>query len=297
MWVMLALCSAFFLGIYDVFKKRSLNGNAVLPVLFLSVFISSVIFVPVLLLSRFNPAAAEAAEIYVPEVDAQTHFFIFLKAILVLSSWACGFFALKHLPVTIFAPIRATQPVWTIMGALLIFGEQLSAMQVLGIAITLISFFRFSTAGHSENIYWKNNVWLWLIIAATLLGACSGLYDKHMLRVFDRMAVQVYSTMYQAVFMFVVLMLVWWPTHKKTTPFQWRWTIVGISVFLTIADYVYYRALSQPDSLISVVSTIRRSGAVISFLYGAFFLHEKNLRTKGIYLLGVLIGVSLLVIK
>ena len=297
MWVLLALCSAFFLGIYDVFKKRSLNGNAVLPVLFLSVFISSLIFVPALLLSEFCPNAAVAGGFYVPDVDAHTHLFIFLKAILVLSSWACGFFALKHLPVTIFAPIRATQPVWTIVGALLIFGEQLAWLQVVGISITLVSFFLFSTAGHREGIYWKSNVWVWLIIAATLLGACSGLYDKHLLRNYDRMAVQVYSTLYQAVFMFAVLMLLWWPTHKKTTPFQWRWSIVGISVFLVIADFVYYKALSQPDSLISVVSTIRRSGAVISFLYGAFFLREKNLRTKGVYLVGVLLGVALLVIK
>ncbi len=297
MWVLLALCSAFFLGIYDVFKKRSLNGNAVLPVLFLNVFISSLIFLPVLALSRISPDVASNLSIYVPQVDAHTHFYIFLKAILVLSSWACGFFALKHLPVTIFAPIRATQPVWTIVGALLIFGESLTGMQVAGVSITLICFFLFSTAGHREGIYWKNNVWVWLIVAATLLGACSGLYDKHLLRSFDRMAVQVYSTFYQAAFMFVVLMLVWFPTRKKNTPFQWRWTIVGISVFLCIADYVYYKALSQPDSLISVVSTIRRSGAVISFLYGAFFLHEKNLRTKGAYLAGVLLGVALLVLK
>lgn len=297
MWVLYALCSAFFLGIYDVFKKRSLNGNAVLPVLFLSVCISSLIFVPVLVWSGISPASAVAAGIYVPAVDAQTHLYIFLKSVLVLSSWACGFFALKHLPVTIFAPIRATQPVWTIVGALLIFGEQLAVMQVVGIAITLVSFFLFSTAGHREGIYWKNNVWVWLIIAATLLGACSGLYDKHLLRNYDRMAVQVYSTLYQAAFMFAVLMLLWWPTHKKTTPFQWRWSIVGISVFLVVADYVYYFALSQPDSLISVVSTIRRSGAVISFLYGAFFLKEKNLRTKFVYLLGVLLGVTLLVVK
>lgn len=297
MWVLLALCSAFFLGIYDVFKKRSLNDNAVLPVLFLSVACSSLIFLPVLVLSWLKPDVASAWGIYVPSVDARTHLFIFLKAILVLSSWACGFFALKHLPVTIFAPIRATQPVWTIVGALVIFGESLTFMQGLGISITLISFFFFSTAGHGEGIYWKNNVWVWLIIAATLLGACSGLYDKHLLRNFDRMAVQVYSTLYQAAFMFLVVAFLWWPTHKKTTPFKWRWTIVGISAFLVIADYVYYKALSQPDSLISVVSTIRRSGAVISFLYGAFFLHEKNLRKKGIYLIGVLVGVSLLVIK
>lgn len=295
MWVIFALCSAFFLGIYDVFKKRSLDKNSVLPVLFLSIFISAVIFIPVLALSSLNPELASEWDVYVPSVDGQTHLFIFLKAILVLSSWACGFFALKHLPVTIFAPIRATQPVWTIVGALLIFGESLSVAQMVGIVVTLVSFFLFSTAGKSEGIYWKNNVWVWLIIAATLLGACSGLYDKHLLRNYDRMAVQVYSTFYQAAFMFVVLLLVWWPSRKKTTPFQWRWTIVGISVFLIVADFIYYKALKDEDSLISVVSTIRRSGAVISFLYGAFFLHEENIRKKTVYLAGVMLGVLLLV--
>lgn len=297
MWVLLALCSAFFLGIYDVFKKRSLNGNAVLPVLFLSIAISSLIFLPVLLLSRLSPGAVQPLGLFVPQVDGRAHLFIFLKAILVLSSWACGFFALKHLPVTIFAPIRATQPVWTIVGALLVFGEQLTFLQAVGVSITLVCFFLFSTAGHTEGIYWKNNLWVWLIVAATLLGACSGLYDKHLLREFPRMAVQVYSTLYQAAFMGLVLLLVWWPGRRKTTPFQWRWSIVGISVFLCVADYVYYLALSDPSSLISVVSTIRRSGAVISFTYGAIFLREKNLRTKGLYLLGVLLGVSLLVLK
>ena len=33
MWLLLAFCSAALLGFYDVFKKKSLANNAVLPVL------------------------------------------------------------------------------------------------------------------------------------------------------------------------------------------------------------------------------------------------------------------------
>lgn len=297
MWVFFALCSAFFLGIYDIFKKKSLTDNAVIPVLFFSVLVSSLLFLPVMAATYMAPAWAKAQYIYVPSADIRTHLYILLKSAIVLISWTCGYFALKHLPITIFAPIRATQPVWTVVGALLIFGESLSAMQVVGVSVTIISFFLFSTAGHSEGIYWKKNHWIWLIIAATLLGAASALYDKHLLHNYDRMTVQVYSTFYQAALMAVVMALMWWPTHKKTTPFCWRWSIVGISVFLIIADYAYYWALSDKDSLISVISTIRRSGAVISFLYGAASLHEKNLRKKAIYLSGVLAGVLLLVFK
>lgn len=295
MWVFFALASALLLGIYDIFKKRSLSDNAVIPVLAGSIFISSLCFIPVLILSHLAPETAKAAYIYVPQVTTEQHLFILLKSALVLSSWMCGYFAMKHLPMTIFAPIRATQPVWTVIGALLIFGEALSFIQAIAIAITIISFFLFSTAGKSEGIYWKNNVWVWLIIAATLLGAASGLYDKHLMHNYDRMAVQVYSTIYQSALMLIILLFLWAPTRHKTTPFQWRWSIVGISLFLIFADYVYYWALSDPDSLISVVSTIRRSGAVVGFTYGAIFLHEKNLKKKAIYLAGVLTGVILLV--
>ncbi|MDR1730262.1 MAG: DMT family transporter [Prevotellaceae bacterium] len=294
MWIILALVSAFFLGIYDIFKKVSLKGNAVIPVLACSIFISAVCFLPVISFSYIDPQRAQSLFIYVPEVDWKTHLFILLKAVIVLGSWISAYFGMKHIPITLFSPIRATQPVWTVVGAFFIFSERLSPLQFVGVAITIFSFYLFSLVGLKEGISWKSNRWIWLIILATLLGAASGLYDKHLMLQYDRMAVQVYSTMYQAVIMLVITLLLWFPTRAKTTPFQWRWTIAGISLFLMLADFVYFWALSTGGALISVVSTIRRSGAVVPFLYGVVFLREKNLKTKAMLLGGVLLGVILL---
>ncbi len=293
MWVLLALLSALLLGIYDVFKKISLKGNAVIPVLTSSVVISAIIFLIPIILSKISPETMTAAHFYVPSIDWNTHLFIFIKAVLVLGSWTCAYFGMKNIPITIYSPIRATQPVWTVVGALVIFSESLTPLQFLGIAITITSFYLFSLAGHKEGVSWKRNHWIWLIILATLLGAASGLYDKHLMHQYDRIAVQVYSSIYQAFVMGVVLLLVWYP-HRKTSPFNWRWSIIGISLFLMLADYVYYWALSDHSALISIVSTIRRSGAVVPFLYGAILLKEKNLKIKGILLCRILIGVALL---
>lgn len=55
MWLLLAFCSAALLGFYDVFKKKSLSNNAVLPVLALNTLFSSIIFIPFILLSHFAP--------------------------------------------------------------------------------------------------------------------------------------------------------------------------------------------------------------------------------------------------
>ena len=48
---------------------------------------------------------------------------VFLKAVMVLSSWIFGYFGIKHLPITIVGPINATRPVLTLVGAMIIFGE------------------------------------------------------------------------------------------------------------------------------------------------------------------------------
>jgi transporter family protein len=294
MWLILAFVSALLLGTYDVFKKVSLQKNAVIPVIFISILFSSVTLLPFLFISEFIPHLLEGSVFFVPRVDFQTHLLFVVKAVIVLTSWLFAYFAMKHLPISIASPIKATQPMWTVLGAVLIFNENLNFYQAAGIGVTLISFFMFSVIGKKEGISFRTNKWFWFIVMATLTGAVSGLYDKYLLQRFDHMSVQVYYTFYQAIIMGVVTLFLWAPTRNKTTPFQFRWSIAFISFFLVSADFVYFYALTLPDSLISVVSTIRRAGVVVPFLYGAMIMHDKNIRLKVIDLIGVLVGMLLL---
>jgi bacterial/archaeal transporter family protein len=294
MWLVLALCSALFLGTYDVFKKVSLQNNAVIPVLLSSILCSSAILLPFVLMSRLFPNLIEGSIFFVPQVDLRTHLFLILKSFIVLSSWLFAYFAMKHLPISLASPIKATQPVWTVIGALLIFGEKLNAYQAAGVGITLLSFFMFSVVGKKEGISLKTNKWFWFIIMATLTGAISALYDKYLMKQFNAMAVQTYYTFYQGVIMSVITLFLWFPTKNKTTPFQFRWSIVFISIFLVTADFIYFYALTLPGALIAVVSTIRRAGVIVPFLYGAIIMQDKNIKLKIIDLLGVLLGMLLL---
>lgn len=125
MWVLYAFLSAFLLGCYEVNKKMSLNGNAVIPVLFFNTLFSSLIFLPFIVLS-YTTDVLDGSLLYVPRVSFETHVAVFIKAVIVLSSWIFGYFALKHLPLTLSGPIKATQPVLTLVGALVIFGERLN---------------------------------------------------------------------------------------------------------------------------------------------------------------------------
>ena len=294
MWAIAGLLSALFLGVYDIFKKTSLNGNAVMPVLFFATLTSTVIFLPVVSGSLLFPDFFARIGLYSPSLSFTEHLQVLLKAVIVVSSWILAFFAMKHLPISIFAPIRSTGPFWTLIGAILIFHEKLNALQWAGVSLTLLFFYLFSTAGRKEGIVFRKNRWIIFIVLGTILGSVSGLYDKFIISRIDRIAVQAWFSFYQVAILLPVLAIFWFPGRKNTTPFRWRWAIPAIGLTLVIADFLYFYALSLEGSMISMISALRRSSVLITFTLGAMILREKNLKSKGIYLLGILAGILLI---
>ena len=294
MWLLLAFLSATLLGFYDAFKKQSLKDNAVLPVLFLNTIFSSLLFLPFILFSALMPTALEGSMVYVPSASLEEHGLILLKSFIVLSSWVLGYFGMKHLPLTIVGPINATRPVMVLVGAMLLFGERLNLYQWVGVLLAVASFFMLSRSGKKEGIDFKHNRWILFIVLAAVMGAVSGLYDKYLMGRLNPMLVQSWYNVYQVFIMCPIILLLWMPMRKKSTPFSWRWTILMISLFLCAADFAYFYALSLPGSMVSIVSMVRRGSVVVSFLFGAWVFREKNLRSKAIDLILVLIGMFFL---
>ena len=302
MWLILAFMSAALLGCYDSFKKEALRENAVLPVLFLNTLFSSLIFLPFIILSATTHTLDDTV-FFVASGGWDEHKYVLLKALIVLSSWVLGYFGMKHLPLTIVGPINATRPVMVLVGALLVFGERLNGWQWAGVALAILSFLMLSRSGKKEGIDFKHDHWIWMIVGAAALGAISGLYDKYLMAPVEsggvglnRMLVQSWYNIYQCFMMLAMLLLLWWPKHKETTPFRWHWSIIFVSLFLSTADFMYFYSLSLPDAMISIVSMIRRGSVVVSFLFGAAFFHEKNLRAKAVDLALVLLGMIFLAI-
>ena len=83
--------------------------------------------------------------------------------------------------------------------------------------------------------------------------------------------------------------------HGDGGRLHWRWSILFISIFLTIADLAYFYALSLPGAMVAIVSMIRRGSVVVSFIYGILMLHEKNVRRKTVDLCILLAGLALLI--
>jgi drug/metabolite transporter (DMT)-like permease len=302
MWLILAFLSATLLGFYDVFKKKSLKENAVIPVLTLNTLFSSLIFLPFIILSA-QGYLSEDSLFYTHQYGWAEHKYILLKSLIVLASWLFAYFGLKHLPLTIVGPINATRPVMVLIGAMTFFSERLNLWQWVGVIIAMIGLYMLSRSSKKEGIDFKHNKWIIFVVLANVLGAVSGLYDKFLMASpenggvgLDKLAVQSWYTFYQFFLMLAMLVLLWWPLRKDTTPFRWDWCIILISIFLSAADFAYFYALGLDGAMISIVSMVRRGSVVVSFLFGAMVFREKNLKAKVLDLALVLLSMLFLFI-
>ncbi len=295
-WIAASLISAFFLGCYDLCTKHAVRDNAVLPVLFFANLCSAGVWLTLMSVDAMWPALL-AENFRTSPLNAWQHLQLVLKSAIVASSWVCSYFAVKQLPISLAAPIRATGPLWTLFGALLVLGERPSWLEMLGVAITLGSFFGLSLAGRAEGIHFHRNKWVGWLLAGTLLGAVSGLYDKFLLgrSGFAVATVQAWFSIYLALLFLPLAIgwkLRWWPRHE----FQWRWSVPMVSAVLLVADFIYFSALRDPEALVSLVASLRRGSILVAAAGGLLFFGEINGRKKLPAILGVVIGITLTVL-
>ena len=283
-WLLLAFASAVFLGFYDLAKKKSVQDNAVRPVLLLCSVFYALLMLPVLITGHCEP------------LTLHDHFFLMGKAIIVGASWLFTYSAIAHMPLSISTTIRALAPLFTIMIAVGFLGERPHVMQWAGIAVCVCSYIGLSLAGRKEMGHFFSNGWVVAMLLGTILAACSGIYDKLILQRmnFEPLTVQVWFSIYMCVVQFLTTMMTWYPTRNKTTPFQFRWSFLAVAALLIVADRCYFLAVSDSDALISVITVLRRSSVFISFLAGILIFKERKSKTKFFAMLGVVIGLCLI---
>ena len=171
-WLFWILGSSISLSMYDLCKKASVKNNSVFPTLFLTTFSGWAALSLILLFSGRMSAAVDIAPMHI--------LLLLVKSFIVGASWTATYLALRTLPITSAAPIRASGPFWTLIGAVLIFSEIPRAVQAVGMVFVLAGcvFFSLSSGRDGSSGGLKAVV---LAFLGTVLGSCSALYDKHLM--------------------------------------------------------------------------------------------------------------------
>ena len=286
-WTAWILASSFFLALYDLAKKASVRDNAVLPTLLCSTCCGCTSFVAGMAVSgRLGAVAA---------VDGTTFALAAIKSLIVSTSWIFTFCALRTLPITIATPIRASAPALVFVAAFFLYGEIPTWVQGVGMLAVFGGYWAFSWAGRHEGIDFFRNRAVWCAIAGACCSALSSIWDKYVFQV--RAAdVEVVQFFFQ-VGLVIVYAFILSGQRLLRLPhdrFEFRLSIPFVGILLAAADWLYFKGLAIPDVPISVGSLLRRFSVVITFVLGAKFFHETNLKRKAIALAAILAGVVLL---
>lgn len=295
-WITASLLSALFLGIYELCTKHAVHRNAIMPVLFFSTLTGATVWLVLLGIQAVCPGLLPNSLVTEPLTISQ-HLQLLLKSAIVAASWVFTYFALKYLPLSLGSPIRATSPLFTLFGAILILGERPTFLESIGVMTTLASFVGLSFAGQREGIHFHRNKWVAFLMAGTLFGAASSLYDKYLFGTlrFSVPTVQCWFSIYLLV-LFTPFAIGWKRRWWERNEFHWRWSIPAIALSLLVADYIYFGALRNPDSLVSIVMSLRRGSTLVAFAGGLLFFGEQNGWRKLPAVLGILIGILLTIL-
>ena len=170
LWFLPVLGSALGLGFYDLCKKHAVRENSVMPVLFFATLCGSAVFAAMTFLFGDWHSCVVCS--------VHTWILILLKSLLVSASWICVYYAMRDLPISLASPIRASAPLWTFLGSMLLYSEFPTLMHGIGMLSIFAGYYFFSVFGKLEGFSLRSSRGMHLIILGTLLGAGSALYDK-----------------------------------------------------------------------------------------------------------------------
>lgn len=289
-WTAWILLSSFFLALYDLAKKASVRNNAVLPVLLCSTCCGCAAFVAGVAVCGKLPAVFAST-------SGQALALAAIKSVIVATSWVFTFYALRTLPITIATPIRASAPALVFVAAFFLYGEIPSWVQAIGMLAVFGGYFAFSWAGKHEGIDFFRNKAVWSAIAGACFSALSSIWDKYVFQV-AAAPVETIQFFFQIGLVIVYALILSGQRLLKLPHdrFEFRFTIPFVGILLAMADWLYFKGLAVPDAPISVGSLLRRFSVVITFVLGARFFHETNLKRKALALAAILVGVILLCI-
>ena len=295
MWLFAAVGSAILLGFYDVFKKQASAHNDVLHILLWATAISTLLLSPFLIASAFDTGWFDGTAFSVSRGTLHDHLLVLLKSAIVSVSWITGLMGLKYLPLTTAGTIKTFRPLFILVGSILIFREHPNGWQWAAMIIALVALWLLGRTSRKEGVDFTRNKWVFCMWTAVLTGVVSALMDKYMMASMHPMFVQSWCNFYIALIMAVFVLVGRFTKRSYYQPYRQDGYVWLIALFITASDFLYFLSLHSSGSMLSVVSMLRRSSVMITFLCGAVFFKEKNLHGKGLALLILLSAIALLV--
>ena len=265
MWMLLVLLYGVLKGCREIVKKKSLEKNTVMEVLFLYTLLSFLMLIP-----------------DIPKVDRLPVTLLLpvaLKSFVIFVAWICSFKAISHLPISYYGILDLSRVLFATLLGVIVLEEHLGTFQVIGLLLVcsglLLLKCRKKGTGQEEKV---SALYVMMALLSCMLNAVSGLMDKLLMRQMNSASLQFYYMFFLVLFYAVYILISRTKIRFKSVwSNYWIWLL---SLMFVIADRALFIANGMEQSRVTVMTLIKQSGCVVTILAGKFIFHEKNIGYK-----------------
>lgn len=286
LWIFLVLLYGILKGAREILKKKALEKNSTIEVLFVYTLLSFLIVLP---------DAGNAAE-----MELRFYFYIAAKSFVIFLAWMCSFKAIRKMPISLYGVLDLSRVMFATLLGVIVLHEVLSGYQVVGLlfvsaGLLLLKYRprRGQRAETEQAAQGVGFVYVVMAFASCMLNALSGLLDKILMRDISSAQLQFWYMLFLVLFYLLYILLTRTPVDlKSAVRNRWVWML---SILFVIADRALFIANGMPGSRITVMTLLKQAGCVVTILAGKYLFREKDTTHKMvcamIIIAGIVIGV------
>lgn len=279
-WIILVLIYGILKGVRDIAKKKALEKNGVVEVLFVYTLLAFLFTVP----TSGNITGVPVKEMLM----------IAFKSFIIFIAFLCSFYAIEKMPVSLYGVIDLSRMMFAMILGVFVLKETLRlnqyiALFLVSLGLLLLKYkprflnFTKNEADGQASVTSKNkpteHVATYIYIFAfvsTFLNAVSGMLDKILMGGGNITSGQLqfwymfYMVIYYAIYVVVTKTKIDWKSVFKN-PYMWT-----ISILFVIADRCLFIANGMAGSRVTVMTLLKQVCCIVTIIGGKVIFKEKD---------------------
>lgn len=283
MWMALVLFYGLAKGFREVIKKKSLEKNTIIEVLFFYTLISFLMV---------TPDVENAWGITWEQCG-----FTALKSLIIFMAWLFSFKAIQQLPISYYGILDLSRVLFATLLGVLILGEVMSYYQIAGLAMVMLGLLLLNFRGNSHRETDQERVegkYVVMAFASSILNAVSGFMDKILMREMNSSQLQFWYMLFLVLFYAIYILVT--RTRIRFGKLIRNYWIYALSLLFVLADRALFIANGMESSRITVMTLIKQSGCIVTILAGRVLYKEKNIAYKSFCAAVIIAGIVIAVI-
>ncbi len=283
MWMALVLFYGLAKGFREVIKKKSLEKNTIIEVLFFYTLISFLMV---------TPDVENAWGITWEQCG-----FTALKSLIIFMAWLFSFKAIQQLPISYYGILDLSRVLFATLLGVLILGEVMSYYQIAGLAMVMLGLLLLRFRGNSHRETDQERVegkYVVMAFASSILNAVSGFMDKILMREMNSSQLQFWYMLFLVLFYTIYILVT--RTRIRFGKLIRNYWIYALSLLFVLADRALFIANGMESSRITVMTLIKQSGCIVTILAGRVLYKEKNIAYKSFCAAVIIAGIVIAVI-